>query len=137
MALAAQLSTAAANAAADAVTALLNGGFLRLYDGTIPATADTALSGNTLLAQLALANPAFAAAVAGAASANAITADSDADATGTATFFRAVTSGGATILQGTVGTSDANLNIGSVDIVLHATVTVPGLTYSQLLTGCP
>lgn len=39
-----QLSNAAVNAEADALSALLNTGYLRIYSGTQPATADTASS---------------------------------------------------------------------------------------------
>lgn len=43
MALTPRLTNLAANAAADAVTVLLNSGKLRIYDGTQPAAADTAI----------------------------------------------------------------------------------------------
>ena len=52
MSLDTQLADVAVNAEADALARLLDNGYLRLYNGTKPATADTALSGNTLLAEL-------------------------------------------------------------------------------------
>lgn len=127
----ASIDDTARNAAADAVCALLNGGSLRIYSGTPPANAGTALSGNTLLAQLTLGSPAFAAASGGVATANAITADSSADATGTATFARLLTSGGAARVQLTVGTSGAELNLSSTSIVTGGNVSVSSLTYTQ------
>lgn len=45
-----QITNAAASVAADAVLALVNTGYLRLYDAPQPATADTAISTQTLLA---------------------------------------------------------------------------------------
>lgn len=39
-----QLSNLAVNTEADALGALLNSGLLRIYDGTQPATADTAIT---------------------------------------------------------------------------------------------
>lgn len=93
-------SVAARNAAVNAMTALLNGGFLRVYDGTPPANADAALSGNNQLAQGTLANPAFVTASAGAATANAIGQDTSNDANGSPSFIRLVTSAGAAVFQG-------------------------------------
>ena len=99
------ISNAAASAAADAVTALVNGGTLRIYSGTKPAGPDTGLSGNTVLAELTFGNPAFGSASNGVATANSITADSSANATGTASFFRAFASNGTTaVFDGEVGT---------------------------------
>src|SRR4051812_39464332 len=98
MALNPKLSNAAANAAADAVCALLNNGYLRLYSGTQAADADTAIGAQVLLAELRFNATAFGSAVAGVATANAITADSSADATGTATWFRALKSDGTTVV---------------------------------------
>lgn len=125
------ISSAAANAAANAVTALLNAGSLRIYSGTKPATPDDALSGNTLLAQLTFGNPAFGSASAGVATANALTEDSSADATGTASFFRAHNSSGTAVLQGTVGTSNADLVLSSTQISTGGSVSVSSLTYTQ------
>ena len=46
-----QLSNAAVNAEADALARLLDNGYLRVYDGTKPATGNTAISGNTLMSE--------------------------------------------------------------------------------------
>lgn len=86
------LANAQRNRAADAVLARLNSGFLRIYNGTRPATADTALSGNTLLATLPFGATAFSGASAGVANANAITSDTNAAATGRPSFARLVES---------------------------------------------
>lgn len=132
MALNPKRSNAAANAACDAMAALLNNGYLRIYSGTQPATADTALSGNTLLAELRFGATAFGSAAAGVATANAITSDSSADATGTATFFRALKSDGSSVVyDGSVGTSSADLVLGSTSIVSGAAVAVTSLTLTE------
>jgi hypothetical protein len=113
----------------------LNSGFLRIYSGTQPATADTALAGNTLLAELALNATAFAAASSGSKTAGSITADSSADATGTAAWASLVKSGGVratdTVMDMSVGTSGANLNLNSVAIQSGAAVSVTSLTITQ------
>lgn len=132
MALAPSITTAARNAAADAVTALIgSSGLLRIYDGTPPATAQASLSGNNLLAQLALTADAFADAVGGVSTANSVASDTSADATGTATFFRIVTSGGTAVMQGSVGTAGCDLNLSTTSIVAGGTVAISSLTYTQ------
>lgn len=132
MALNPKRSNVAVNAAADALLPLLNTGYLRIYSGTQPATADTALSGNTLLAELRFDATAFGAASAGVATANSLTADSSADNTGTATFFRAFQSNGTTtIFDGSVGTSSADLVLNSTSISAGAAVSVTAFTYTE------
>jgi len=130
-----QLTNAVASAAADAVVDLLNSGYLRIYDGSQPATADTAVSGQTLLAELRFNATAFGAASSGVATAGDFTADSSANATGTAAWFRALQSDGSTVIfDGTVGTSGADLNLNSVSIQSGANVDVTAMTYTQSKT---
>ena len=138
MALTPSITTAARNAAADAVVDLLDAGDtaaqVRIYDGTPPADANAALSSNTLLAQLSMSDPAFGAAAAGVATASAITQDSSADATGTASFFRAgsVNSGTFTpVMQGSAGTATTDLVLNSVAISSGAAVSISSFTYTQ------
>lgn len=130
MALNTQLTNAAASAACDVVTALLNNGFLDIYDGTQPANANTAVTSQTKLARLSFGATAFGAASNGVATANAITSDSDADATGTASWFRACTSGGTAVYDGTVGTGTHNLVLTTTSIAQHGTVSVSSLTFT-------
>lgn len=136
MALNTQLATNAQAAAINAVTALLNSGFLDMYDGAQPANANTAITTQVKLASLSFGNPAAATTSTATATFNAITPDSDADATGTATWFRCWKSDHATVVyDGTVGTSGANVNINSVAIQIHATVNVSALTLSIPAAG--
>jgi hypothetical protein len=128
-------ANAARDAAANAVVALCNNGFLRIYSGTAPANANTALSGNTLLAEVGFGATAFGAASSGVCTANAISPDTSADATGTPTFFRTFQSDGTTVVfQGTAGASGQELNLSGLssgDIVSGANVSVSSLTYTQ------
>lgn len=128
-----QLSDEVVNAQADVLARLLDNGYLRLYTGAKPATANTALSGNTLLAELHFAATSAPAALAGVLTFNALTADSSADATGTATFFRAFKANGTSaVLDGTIGTtgSTSNLELNSVAITVGAAVSVTGFTHT-------
>lgn len=136
MALSTRLAVAARNAAADAISALIgSSGFLDIYDGTQPTNPDTALGAQVLLAHLPLSADAFGDASSGVSTANAIADDTSADATGTATWFSLTTSGGTRIIDGSVGTSGANLNLNTTSIVSGATVSVTALTLTQLLEG--
>lgn len=128
-----RLSDTAANAMTDAIVDLADNGYLRIYDGTRPATADTAISTQVLLAELRFNATAFGAASGGSATANAFTADTSANATGTATWFRALKSDGTTALfdgeVGSGGTYDLVLNTTS--IVITANVSVSSMTYTH------
>lgn len=83
------LTTLAANAAAAAVTELLDGGYTHIFDGPRPASGDAAIPRSaTLLAKLQFARPAFMPPVDGAATANAVVPDRDAVAEGRPKWFR-------------------------------------------------
>ena len=132
MALNPKRATAAINAAADAVCTLLNSGYLRIYDGTQPATANTAVSTQTLLAELRYNATAFGAAVAGVATANAMVEDVSANATGTASWFRALKSDGTTaVFDGSVGTATANMILNNVSMIASVPVAVTAHTYTE------
>jgi hypothetical protein len=132
MALTPKFSHLAANAAADAVCALASGGFLDIYDGAQPATANTAVTSQVLLATMPLPTPAFGAAVNGVATANAIASNPSATATGTAAWCRVTKADHTTVLfDGSVGTTGCNLNLGSTSIVATGRVTINSLTYTQ------
>jgi len=125
--------TSLRNAMLDAITTFTGGSaLLRIYDGSRPATGGTA---TTLLAELTC-NATFApAASGGTLTLNSITQDSSANATGTATWFRLVKSDGTTIvLDGSVGTSGADLNLNSTSISSGAAVSV---TSAVITAGNP
>lgn len=126
------LTNAAANGMADDLSDELDNGYLRIYDGTRAATADTAIGAQVLLAELRFNATASGAAVAGVLTMNAITTDASANATGTATWFRALKSDGTTaVLDGSVGTSGQDLNMNSVALQSGAAVSITSLTITM------
>lgn len=127
-----KLSNASADAAADAVARLLDNGYLRLYDGTQAADADTAVGAQVLLAELRFNATSAPAAVAGLLTFNAITSDSSADASGTATWFRALKSDGTSgVMDGSVGTG----GLKAITAATNANPTVLTHTAHGLTTG--
>jgi phosphatidylglycerophosphatase A len=128
MALNPKFSDTAANAAANAIAALCNTGDLKIYDGTQPTNANTAIGAQVLLATLTFNATAFGGASAGVCTANAIVS-ATAVATSTATWFRVLKSDHATVVfDGSVGTATANLILNAVAIVTGATVSVSAFT---------
>lgn len=105
-------------------------GKLLIYAGSPPANAGAGLGGATLLATLTLSDPAFASNTAGTATFDEIES-ATAVATGTASFFRLADSEDNVGIQGTVGTSGADLNFNTVSFVLGGTVAVTSLTISS------
>jgi hypothetical protein len=128
-----RISVEVANAEMDALAAKLVNGKLMIYNGTQPATVDTALSGNTLLATLTFGAAPFAPSSNGVLTANAITSGTAvASAPPNASFFRATKSDGVTaVCDGSVGTSGCDLNLGSVAIQSGAIVSVSSMTITQ------
>lgn len=124
-------SNLGARAALDALTALLNAGgagHIKIWTGSAPATTETADSG-TLCATLTLSATAFGASTdngdgTAKATAAAITSDTDAASTNTAGYFRAYSGAGTCIIQGTVGTSAADMILNTTSIVQHSTVAI-------------
>lgn len=127
-----KLATAAVNAACDGVVDLLDNGYLRIYDGSQPATANTAVSSQVLLAELRWNATAFGSASSGVATAAAITSDSSANNTGTASWFRALKSDGTTaVFDGTVGTGTNDLVLNTTSIVATAAVACSSFTVTS------
>lgn len=113
------------NSMLDAINTALNAGagaaFIRLYDGSRPATGGAA---TTLLAELTCTDPAAGAAASGVLTFSAITSDSSANATGSTTWGRIVDSAGGHVLDFSVGTSGADLNLNSTSISAGQTVAI-------------
>lgn len=126
-----KISTTAVNAQADALSDLLDNGYLRIYGGSQPANANTAITSQVLLAELRFNATASPAASGGILTMSSITQDSNANNTGTATWFRALKSDGSTVVfDGSVGTSGCDLNLGSTSITSGASVAVTSMTYT-------
>lgn len=115
----------------------LDGGFVKLYAGTVPATADDAIGSATLLCTISVDSTGTgvnfaAAAVAGALSKSDTEVWSGVNtATGTATFFRHVAAADdgtlsttAPRIQGAVATAGAELNLTSANLTTGATQTI-------------
>lgn len=113
------LTTTARNAACDAVVDLLDGG-----------TMEFQTSGGTEVATLTFGSPAFGAAATGVATANAVTSDTSATG-GTTTKCKFKTSGATEILECSVGTSGADINLDNNVVSAGVTVAITSLTYTQ------
>lgn len=111
-------------------------GAINIYSGTIPADADADVGAGTLLATLTLSANWIGAAAAGVMTLAAITSDTNVDASGTAAWFRiydiseGVTGSSATKkrIDGTVGTSGADLNFNTVTFVAGGTAAISAFT---------
>jgi len=126
-----QLSNIVVNAQADALARLLDNGYARLYSGTQPDDADTALSSNTLLAELRVNATSAPAAEDGVLTFNAITADSSANNNGTASFIRFFKSDGTTVVMDvSAGLSNANFIMNTLDITIGMEITITALTHT-------
>ena len=126
-----KLGEAAATAEAAAIGALCNGGTICLYDGTQPATADTAVTDQLKYGTLTFSNPALDNTTAGVATFDPITKDSSADRSGTPTWFRAWKSDGVTaVFDGTVGLSGCDCNIDALPVTSGAEITCTSMTYT-------
>lgn len=129
------LSTAAINAAANAVVDLCDAGAgaatLKIYSGSLPADGDTTPAG-TLLATVTLADPAFGSAAAGVAAAT----DPDAvtiSASGTAAVFIIEDSDGNNVMTGDVTATGGGgtLELATVALSSGADLDITGFTYTH------
>jgi hypothetical protein len=129
-ALKSNISTEAANSAANAIGALLNDGFLRIYSGAKPQSVDAPISKQTLLAELRFNSPAFSPASGGKIVAINIRDEQDAPASGEASWFRTFKADGKTgVIDGTVGRANAHLILPVVMIEKGARIQVSTFTH--------
>lgn len=127
MALNTQLADATVNAQAASLTTLCNSGIIRLYDGTQPATADTALGAQVLGVTLTFNATSFPAASGGLLTANAITSGV-AVASITPTWARILKSDTTTVIMDvSAGAAGANLTVGA--FTSGTTVTCSSFTH--------
>jgi len=132
-----RLSTAARNAATDAISALVDAdagaGKILVYTGAQPATPNTAATG-TLLATVTLADPAFAAAVNGTATGSdpvAVTAS----ATGTAGWWRMTDNSGDAVMDGDVTATGGggSMEVSSTSITSGGSFDITSLSHTTPL----
>lgn len=129
-------SAAAASATSASLSTAMNLGFLMIYAGAVPASADAALGGATLLCKVSNNSTATGLTLGPSASGtipkNASEVWSGVNAaTGTAAFFRWVAPGDDGTLsttqarvQGLVGTLGSDMNLSSVSLTSGATQTI-------------
>ena len=127
-----QLSVSVRNARLDAIESTIGTSpILKIRTGAAPANCAAADTG-TVLATMTLPSDWAAAASSGAKALSGTWQDSSADATGTAAHFRIYDSGGTTChIQGTVGTSGADLNLDSTSITSGQSVTITSFSLTD------
>jgi hypothetical protein len=132
------ISTAARNAAADAVAGLVDGGSgagkLQIRSGTQPAGPDSTATG-TLLAEITLDDAAFGAAAAGVATLAGTPLTVTAVASGTASWFRVLDSNSVAVLDGSVGVSGADLLVNTVTVSTGLDVEISDGTMTMPASG--
>ena len=115
----------------------LDGGFIKIYAGAVPATADDALGAATLLCTISLNSTGSGINFAAAAADWVLSKSADevwsgiCSATGSASFYRHVAAGDTGLssttaprIQGAVAAAGAELWLSSVDLVAGATQTI-------------
>ena len=117
------------NGGTPSFAALFDSGYIRVYDGTQPATGGGAITTQVLLAELRFSATAFGSASGGTITANSITSDSSADASGTPSWARVLKSDGSTvILDGSAGISNVDFLVNAATINSGQVVTITGCT---------
>lgn len=123
-------TTIRSNRMTQVLNAVGDAGFIKIYSGSVPANVAASLGAAVLLAQLTTATP-FGTVTSGVLTLGTVTSDSSADNTGTASFYRQTDSGGTAQIQGSVGTSGADMNLNTTAIVAGATVSITSGTYTE------
>ena len=125
-------SSVAVNAAVNAICRLLDGGFLRIYSGSQPDSAEDGLRQTTeLLVEMRWGSPAFKSSVDGAAQSLPIISGKPSVAAGKASFFRALAKDGATVIfDGSVGETQADMIFPDVRIQHGALVKVESFRFT-------
>ena|ERR1700761_7014085 len=119
---------------ASLVTTVGASALIKIYDGTQPATPDTAITSQVLLATLTCSStfaPASSSAHPSVLTLNAVSS-ATAGNTSTAAWFRITTSGGTAHIDGTAGVgSTFDLNLNSTSITSGQTVSISSGTFTS------
>lgn len=115
------------NAMVAAVATRFAAGRLRIYSGAKPATSNLAPTG-TLLVDITLPNPAFAAAANGQIDKTGTWQDAAADATGTAGYARFSETGDTLLLDAAFARADLTVGTTGTEIILDNTSITAGQT---------
>lgn len=125
----ATISNAVRSLMANAIDQEFDNGYLRLYDGTQPAGPDTALTGQTLLAELRFAVTAVSSESNGVLTFATLTGEDAALATGTVTWARCLKADGTTaIMDVTVDTTNANVIVPTTSVAAGIAVNVTSMS---------
>lgn len=128
-------SESARNAKLNAVTALFDGAFLDIYDGTYPAQPLAALTGQTRLARLGFATPAFRPALHGQATAFPLTPEPAAPSSGHARWFRVLRPPQTLVVEGVIGTENAPLVLSTTEILIGTRLEISSLILTEPSTS--
>lgn len=129
-------TNAARTLMAQGVDQEFDNGYIRIYTASRPAGPSTAITTQTLLAELRFANPAAASVTNGVITFDTISPDTSANATGTAAWARCLKSDGTTaICDLNVGTSDANIIVTTTAISAGVQVSITSATVTVAATS--
>ena len=132
MALSPKITQAVGNSMIAVIGSNVNGGSIKIYDGTQPTSGGAAITTQNLIATLPLAATAFGAASTGVITANPI-GPAVAVFTGTAAWFRLLDGTNTPFLDGSVGTTGCDLNLNSTSITVGDTVAITSCTIAEPL----
>ena len=130
-----KFSVAVRSARALALAGLVDSGgaaTLTWYDGTQPATVDTAVTSQNVLAQQVMNATAFSESN-GVLTANAIADDAAADATGVPSWYRITNGAGDDVIDGDIGLtgSDASMEVPVLQVTQNVKVETGSLVYTE------
>ena len=139
MAATVRLADATRNATLDAIKTRIDAGSgagtLKVYSGTIPTNANTAIGSQVLLGTLTFSDPSAPAASGGVLTFSAITSDGSADATGTIGWARIADSDGTTIMDVSAGTgSGVVLQFNTLAVTIGGPIACSAFTITAPLT---
>ena len=123
-----RLSAAAANAQADALARLLDGGLLRIYSGVQPSSPEAGTGAAALIYEFRLPTPCAAASVIGAISFNPAPIER-ALVGGTMGWFRLLGSDEIPMLDGAIGIEDGELQVPMLTVAQNVRLSVDQLLY--------
>jgi hypothetical protein len=125
-----KLSVEASNVATQAVTAMLDGGYIEMFAGSQPAGPNEKPIRGIKVCRIALSSPAFGKASNGEAQSRKTLESDPAEADGRVEWFRAYKRDGTPVMDGSVGLSGCDLNINDTQIKTGTIAVVRGMVFS-------
>ena len=124
------LSNKAASAQAKALGDALNGGYIRIYSGVIPFSADTPISSQILLAEMRFKDPAVLSVENGVVTLDTIEPEDYAVGTGSATFYRCFTAAGVPIMDGGVNIAGSDMTLSGLYIAQGGSLVIRSFVHT-------